>query len=392
MSAITIGHVKKRFFEGTHRSKPPVETYQDIAGLMDPVGVTDLVDISRFDRLGIPVACAKRPRAAIGGTRMHPGKGLNELQAEVSAMMGAVERYSAEYRGETMEYTSYEELGIARSVDPVDLILPEELEFGEKIHWTAGWDLLADEEVYVPSNAVFFPYNSLGMARSLFRGDPNGLAGGNDIEEAILYGLLEVIERDALSEAEAAGELGTRLEVDVDGEARRMIDCYEANGIAIHLWLIEGRTGLPVVAAAADDQITKDPAMLVIGSAAHPSPDVAVISALTEVARSRASLLTGGAKSAVRSMVMEKAGYERMKRINRAWFARAGEGALSALPDLSTSSIDGDIAVALNAVSAHSDRVCVCDLTRTTVPVVRVVVPGFSISCLDSHRRHKKKS
>lgn len=392
MSVITVGHVKKRFFEGTHRSKSPLETYQEIAGIMDEIGVAGVVDISRYDRLGIPVACAKRPGAAIGGPRMHPGKGLEALQAEVSAMMGAVERFSAEYRGDPMEYTSYEELGIARSVDPRDLILSEEMEFGEKIHWTAGWDLLADEEVFVPSNAVFFPYDTLGMARQIFRGDPNGLASGNVREEAILYGLLEVIERDALSEAEAAGELGSRLTVDTDGPARNLIDRFEARGIAIHLWLVRGRTGLPVVAAAADDHTTRDPAMLVIGSAAHSAPGVAVIGALTEVARSRANLLIGGRSNPARSMVMEKAGYERLKRINKIWFAPAEEVALSDLPDLSTSSIDGDIRLVMDEVSAHTDRICICDLSRTAVPVVRAVVPGFAISCLDSRRKRKRSS
>lgn len=385
--AITIRPVEKLYFDGTHRSRSPEETHAAVEPLMPEIGVTEIIDVTPLDRIGIPVFAAVRPGAARGAVRVHAGKGKEPIHARVSAMMEALERYCAEYRGDRMEYATYEEIGPGRAMHPEDLLLPRELKQGEKVHWTPGWDILNDEEIYLPSNAVFHPYDSLGMAFPLFRSDTNGLASGNVIEEAILHALFEVIERDALSTADAQRDLGRRLVIEKECAAREVLDRFEENGIAIHLWLLEGKTGVPTVAAAADDTVTKDPAMLVIGSGTHLSPEIAALRALTEVAQSRGSYLQGGRTDPQREMIIRKAGYERLKRINRMWFTDADAVEIAEIPDASTRRFDTDIRQVLEEVAVHTDRVCVCDLSRTAVPVVRVVVPGFEVSYMDPDRK-----
>ncbi len=388
MMTCTIRPVRKRYFDGTHRSRPPEETIADIRPLMSRIGVAEITDITHLDRIGIPVFSVFRPGAAPGAARVHTGKGKEPIHAEVSAMMEALERYCGEYHGDQMEYASFEEIGPGRAVHPEDLITPRRIGQGEKIHWTPSWDLLSGEEVYVPSNAVFHPYDSLGMAVSLFRSDAGGLAAGNVMEEAILQGMLEVIERDALSIAEQKRSLGRRLIIEHDCATRRVIDRFEENGVLLHLWLLEGRTGVPTVAAAADDTVTKDPAMLVIGSGAHTCPDIAALRAVTEVAQRRGSHLLGGRPNPRREAILQKVGYERLKRINRIWFA---DGAATVdirdVEDLSTQYFDRDIERILEEIRPHADRVCVCDLSRTPVPVVRIIIPGLGIFCMDRDRR-----
>jgi len=221
----------------------------------------------------------------------------------------------------------------------------------------------------------------------LFRSDSNGLASGNVIEEAILHALFEVIERDALSIADQEHDLGRRLIIGTECAAREILDRFEENGIDIHLWLLAGKTGIPTVAAAADDTVTKDPAMLVIGSGTHTCPEIAALRALTEVAQSRGSYLQGGRNDPQREMIIRKAGYERLKRINRMWFADADAVDIGDVPDLSTRRFDLDIGRVLQEVSPYTDRVCVCDLSRTPVPVVRAIIPGFEISYMDPDRK-----
>ncbi|MGI6022523.1 MAG: YcaO-related McrA-glycine thioamidation protein [Methanoculleus sp.] len=385
--AITIRPVKKQYFDGTHRYRSPGETHAAIEPLMAEIGVSEITDLTPLDRIGIPVFSAVRPGAARGAVRVHAGKGKEPLHARVSAMMEALERYCAEYRGDQMEYATYEEIGPGRAVHPEDLIIPRRLEPGEKIHWTPAWDILNDAEAYVPSNAVFHPYDSLGMTIPLFRSDSNGLASGNVMEEAILHALLEVIERDALSIADQRRNLGRRLTIENDCAAREVLDRFEDAGIDLHLWLLDGKTGIPTVAAAADDTVTKDPALIVIGSGAHTSPEIAALRALTEVAQSRGSYLQGGRTDPRREMIIRKAGYERLKRINRMWFADAETIDIKDVPDTSTDRFDLDIERVLQEISPHTDRVCVCDLSRTPVSVVRVVVPGFEVSYMDPDRR-----
>lgn len=389
--SFTFNHVKKCFFDGTHRSCSPEETLQVIGPLMDEIGVVSVEDVTSLDRLGIPCFSAFRPRAAIGAAKYHAGKGKGPLQAKVSAMMEAVERYSGEYHGDQMEYASFEELGPIRALNPADLILPRPLEKDEKIHWSRAVDILNDEEVLVPSNAVFHPYDCLGMTVPLFTSDTNGLAAGNVMEEAVLHALLEVIERDALSRAERLRDMGRRLAVGDDGPVGDLLDLFEGHGIAVHLWLLEGRTAIPTVAAAADDTVTKDPALLVMGAGTHPDPEIAALRALTEVAQSRASQLQGGSVNPARQDLIERAGYERMKRINAPWFRDAPAVRIEEIPNRATEYFDDDIRVVLDEVARTADRVLVYDLTRTAVPVVRVIVPGFEISHVNCERVSRRQ-
>ena len=389
---VRINRIKKVYFDGTHRVAAPEKTLEKIKPLMTEIGVVEVEDITNLDRLGIPVYSASRPGAKPGATRMHAGKGTRPVHAEVSAMMEAIERYSAEYRGENMIYESFEGMGLEIAVDPADLILPRPLESDEKLHWTPSWDLKNDEEIYIPSNAVFHPYDPIGMAQQLFRSDTNGLASGNVFEEAILHAIFEVIERDALSDAENARSMGKKIIIDRDGPAKELLDIFEDKGVQIHLWLIDAKTGVPTVAAAGDDTLTKDPSLLVMGSGTHLNPEIAVLRALTEVAQSRGSSLKGGREDPKRRMLIEKAGYDRLKRINRMWFTdEAGSIKLSGISDKSTEYIDEDLKITLEELKGHADRVCVCDLSKTPVPVVRVVIPGLEVSYMDKTRVRKRQ-
>ena len=386
---ISLRPTKKNFFHGTHRVCSPEETKLRIEPLMEEVGVTEISDITGKDRVGIPCYSAYRPHARRGGVKHHPGKGMDPLQSCVSAMMEAIERWSGEYHGDRMECASYEALGVHRAVDPADLILPRALEREEEIHWSPGYDLLNDMEVLVPSNAVFHPYDTLGMAFPLFQSGPTGLAAGNVIEEAILHGLLEVVERDAVSGAEKNRTFGLRLDVGTKGPAADLMQKYNDAGIVIHLWLVEGKTGIPTVAAAADDVQEKNPALLVTGAGTHTNPEIAAIKALTEIAQSRVTNIMG-TKIEVREEMLDKIGYDRLKRINRNWFSDAEEIGLESVPDISTPRIDTDISLVLDRIRPTAEQVCICDLSRTGIPVVRVVVPGYEISHLDKSRIKRK--
>jgi ribosomal protein S12 methylthiotransferase accessory factor len=75
-----------------------------------------------------------------------------------------------------------------------------------------------------------------------------------------------------------------------------------------------------------------------------------------------------------------------MKRINRKWFADALEVSLSSIADLSTPFVDDDIRLVLEELRPHVERVLVCDLTRTEIPVVRVIIPGLEVSTVNRDR------
>jgi len=388
---VEIGDGEKRFFLGAHRVKNPEETIAEMEPLMREMGALDLIDCTEKDRHGIPCFAIIRRRIGTAHPQVHVGRGITPVEAQASAIATAIERSSAEYRSDTMTLALYEQIGIKQAVNPADLILARPLEAEEKIHWSPAYDLLGKEEVYVPSNAVFLPYNTLGEARGLFASDPNGLAAGNTLDEAILSGLLEVLERDALSRAERTHTIGKRLSVQEPSPVQDLLGRFEGAGICIALWVLQGITRVPTVAAAADDPVTKDPGFLVMGAGTHPSPEAAAIQALTEVAQRRAIRIQGGVvASDERETFVQRIGYDRIKRLNREWFDPADSVSLRDLTDLSTPTIGGDLRLVIAELEGKVERVCVSDLTRTKVPVVRVIVPGLEVSSINKERVRRR--
>jgi len=234
---------------------------------------------------------------------------------------------------------------------------------------------------------VFHPY--LSGFGPLFRSNTNGLASGNTLEEAIFHGLMEVVERDALSLAEATRNTGSEIIVEPgDGLAYDLYSKFGKAGVDVKLWYLPTDTGIPTVLAAADDKELLDPALLVIGVGTHLDAKIAVLRALTEVAQSRATQIHGGREDTDREKVTRAIGYERMKRMNRHWYADSADKArIGALPDLSTDSHKGDIDKAVKMLKGIAAGVIVTDLTRPIgIPVVRVTVPGLEMYAIDRER------
>ncbi len=374
---------------GVPRTHTAEETYENAVSLTEEMGIAELLDITRKDHLGIPVWCTIRPRERLG--KVTAGAGMTTADARCAAMMATVERHSSVYPGGLMDIASYEEVGLTRAVDPEELILPRKLEFGEKLHWVTGQDLLYDEQVYVPANAVYHPYDPIGIANQLFRSDPNGLGAGNVAEEAILHGIYEVIERDALSRAETNRSLGKRFVPEEGTPAATLMETFAAEDVEVTMWLLDDSYGIPTVAAVADDTATRDPFMITMASFAHPDAGVAAVCTLLKLARNRASQIFTdeiGIQSG-RSSMVEKAGYERYKRINRIWFADGPTVSAEDIPVTRYATTDEELLAAIATVAPHTDRICIADLTRTPLPVWRVVIPGFEVSYIDPSRTKK---
>ncbi|OPY25473.1 MAG: YcaO-like family protein [Methanocella sp. PtaU1.Bin125] len=390
---ITLKETPKLYTKDTHRVVPPEETLKRVEKLLPDIGVTRVAEISGLDRIGIPVYSAIRPGSQQGAISVYAGKGATPVEARVSVIMESIERYSSEMQPadrKKIKVGTYEDLSAEFSaVPPQSLILPGMLLPGVRLDWYDGYDLMGKEEVKLPCNAIFHPYTS--TTGRLFRSNTNGLASGNTMEEAIFHGLMEVVERDALSLAEVTRDPGQAIAVgEDDGLVYEMYSKFGDANVDVKLWYLPTDTGIPTVLAATDDRELQDPAMLVIGVGTHLDARIAVLRALTEVAQSRATQIHGGREDTDRERITRTIGYERMKRLNRHWYADADSTlAVKDLPDLSTASHKGDIERSITQLKAKkiADRVIVTDLTRKIkVPVVRVTVPGLEMYAIDRER------
>ncbi|MCD1296182.1 YcaO-related McrA-glycine thioamidation protein [Methanocella sp. CWC-04] len=390
---ITLKYTPKGYTKDTHRVVPPEETLKKVEKLLPGIGVTRVAEISGLDRIGIPVYSAIRPASAKGAISVYAGKGASEVEAKVSVMMEAIERYSSEYQrsdSKRIKISSYEDLTKdGPAIDPDKLILPGKLLSGVKLDWVDGYDLISDVELFLPGNAVFHPYETISGSR-LFRSNTNGLASGNTMEEAIFHGLMEVVERDALSIAEATRDPGKEIILtEKDGIAFELYKKFCDANILVKLWYLPTDSGIPTVMAATDDRELMDPALLVMGVGTHLDARIALLRALTEVAQSRATQIHGAREDTNRDQISRSIGYDRMKRLNKHWYVENAEHVfLEDLPDLSTDSHKGDIEKSIEMLKNVVDNIIVTDLTRKKVgiPVVRVTIPGLEMFAIDRER------
>ncbi|MDD1772134.1 MAG: YcaO-related McrA-glycine thioamidation protein [Methanomassiliicoccales archaeon] len=383
----------KTYTKDGHRAVSPEATLRRVEPLLSKAGITRVADITDLDRIGIPVFSSIRPGAMEGAISIYNGKGASREQARVSAIMEAMERFSAEPRGERLRTDLMENmLSSENTVDPRELILPQMINMyvhQQPIAWVKGYDLIEGEDIWVPAVAVYHPYDSKNDLQ-LFRSNTNGLASGNNLEEAVLHGMCEVIERDAWSICEAKraprGELVVGDDCPVVSE---LMQKFRSQGVEVHLKDLTSDVGIPTIAAAADDVRMKDPALLNLGVGTHLSPRVAAIRALTEVAQSRCTQIHGAREDTTKADINRTVGYERMKRMNDMYFSTSNEVSLSDFQESDTKDILEDIeAVFDHLLDKGFERVIAVELTRPDlgIPVVRMIIPGMEIYAMDMDR------
>ncbi len=384
-----------KYFGCTHRAIPPKQTIENVKGKLRRIGVTRIAEITHLDRLGIPIYSAIRPLAAEGAISIYAGKGATKHQAKASAMMEAFERYSAEIN--KSDYENKFEVGIFRGmkgvINPNELVLPQLLFEVEKtpLDWVKAVEITDNQEYLVPANAVYHPYIPL-KGVSLFKSNTNGLASGNNIEEAIFHGIMEVVERDAWSIFEVNKKSKSEVNCEtVDNPLiRDMLSKFSKAGIEVKLIDLTADINITTIAAVSDDTTLKDAALLTLGVGTHLNPEVAVIRALTEVAQSRATQIHGTREDTTRAVFMRKAGYKRMKKINRHWFGEPEKIInLSEIKDRSKESFKEDLDVSIDLITKKGfKRILYVDLTRSEieVPVARVLIPGLEVYSVDPER------
>lgn len=151
------------------------------------------------------------------------GKGKTWSQAKTGALCEAVERYSLTYQGDEYYITgSLNDLG-SKAIHPNTCMNYSDKQFenrsklnkdGSKfyslvpirfdesldMHWTPVYSLTNEEFKYLPSSFCWAQYPADDERYLFAYPDSNGCAAGNSIEEAILQGFLELVERDSVAQ------------------------------------------------------------------------------------------------------------------------------------------------------------------------------------------------
>jgi ribosomal protein S12 methylthiotransferase accessory factor len=239
------------------------------------------------------------------------GRSGNPRTSRAIALLEALERYGcspADRR--TVVLASYTEVS-DRAVDPRTLGLhaPQQyaapgfrfrpFDVDKPYRWVWGWSFACQQPILVPESCAYYgiPYDQ-GPEKDHDHGFvlevSNGCALGGCLEEAILYGILEVAERDAFLLMWYARLAPPR--VDLATATDPVLPLLAASiaavsGLSVHVYDISVEQGIPCVCALA---VNPDPGngrpALALAAGSHVDPERAVRNALSELSPSLAAL------------------------------------------------------------------------------------------------------
>ncbi|MFF7636373.1 TOMM precursor leader peptide-binding protein [Kitasatospora sp. NPDC008050] len=218
--------------------------------------------------------------------------------SERVALFEAVERYTGmrPTGRRTVLRSSYEQLGPDRAVDPARLGLPDPAYHGHpasrtvpytprlELDWVHGWSLTQRRPLAVPEHVAYWDVPDPDRPRVVYESS-NGCGLGNSPQEAVLYGLFEVAERDAFLMAWHTATPLRRITLPADDpELRLLADRTALLGYQLLLLDATNDFGIPAVVAVCRYQGDHpDAPRVFLAAGAHHDPRSAIRSAVIEV-------------------------------------------------------------------------------------------------------------
>jgi len=282
------------------RALSPEETLARAKKMAPKLGVTRVTDVTRLDRVGVPVFMSIRPDAAPGSLCVNAGKVLRAIEAEVGAYMEAIEYAMAEVARTHVKPIAATARDVLDGRKRPDAILDLAPKLGKAIRLDAPMACVAMREIatgaraLVPAELVYLPYRPHARYRSLFGSSSNGLASGNTVREAIVHGLCELVERD-VSAFQAVRDTSALVDLDdVDGPAGELVATIRGAGLELFVRVVRSDFGILYFNAIVHDPDSFSPNLLNGGYGCHPHRSIAFVRAVCEAAQSRLSFIHGG--------------------------------------------------------------------------------------------------
>ncbi|RUM98616.1 hypothetical protein EET67_07500 [Pseudaminobacter arsenicus] len=262
------------------------------------LGITRLADIAGLDRIGLPVVQAIRPAALSEVTAL--GRGGTLARATIGAIMESCERYFAEVIPAWRVFTAKaEELAVEPGLFE-GAVRPEGADGWRRryLPWIMGIELPSGTPAPVPFELVHTRYTHPPPdGDGVFTRSTTGLACHHSAGEALLHGLFECIERDALARAfQTHGFFDRfRLEPSNTDETAKLLQVAGNAGISAAFWQPPSPTGLPVVWCQTIEAGSARPilALPTEGYSARGSIEAACKDALREALVTRAATVSG---------------------------------------------------------------------------------------------------
>jgi oxazoline/thiazoline synthase len=326
------------------------------------------------------------------------GKGSTAEQGEASALMEAIERYSGIFQGDEIRMSRrFTDFPAGDAILPNDVLLfsdaqyqhrlaptsdmhdshpvPAPFDQSAKVDWSPVWSLRDQRFKYLPTSLLYFFYGG----PDAFHADSNGCAAGNTVEEAIVQGFLELVERD--SYAIWWYNRVQHAEVDLgqfhDSYVRDLQTQLAETGRRLWVLDVTSDLGVPTYVAILH-WMQNGQENIEFGSGAHFDKRIALLRALTELNQFLSIGLMGGGTGEKSSLD----GITPLRLQDHAFLTPSPDaadqpdaGAMLGPLDNTRQQVDACVDIARRAGLDF----LVLNQTRPDieVPVVRVIVPGL---------------
>jgi ribosomal protein S12 methylthiotransferase accessory factor len=260
--------------------------------------------------------------------------------------------------------------------------VPEPFDERAVLDWTPMWSLLTGEKKLLPTSMLYFRPEG-APEQATCRADSNGNAAGTCLEDAIMQGAFELVERDAVAIwwYNRTRQPGVDLESFDDPWIAGVPELYRRLGREVWLLDVTSDLGIPVMAALSR-RMDKPAEDIMFGFGAHFDPRIAARRALTELGQLLPSVV--GAKAGCDD-------YEAMEPYLISWWRTATvRNQPYLLPD--SEQVPRTAASYRHFPARSLDVGPICDIARNAgldilvldqtrpdigMPVVKIVVPGL---------------
>ncbi|HVX15483.1 MAG TPA: TOMM precursor leader peptide-binding protein [Pirellulales bacterium] len=337
---------------------------------------------------------------------MSAGKGTTDAQARASGLCEGLERHSGVFRGdEPRRLTRLSDLGES-GIDPRACLLFSDRQYRlrdewnqtgshynfvplpfdptAEMEWSPVWSLSRQQARWLPTAFCYYDYPQPKEQR-FCNACSNGNAAGNTIEEAVLQGFLELVERDSV-----ALWWYNRLRrpgVDLASFAEPYLDelCRYLATRGREVAVLDLTADMEIPVFAAWSRQTGGPhEEIVFGFGAHLDARIALLRAVTEMNQMLSYLLQVPAERVYQDHVTDDETVRWLKTatLENQPYLRPGGDALRTIHDyraIRNDDLIDDVHHCRSLVERRGMEMLVLDQTRPEIglPVVKVIVPGL---------------
>lgn len=278
-----------------HYKNPILHNNQLLSNLEKKLAVSRISYLTPLDKINVPVINLCLPNRA--RESFCAGKGHTIEQALISSFMEGVEYRVCDGKHLTFlkGLTNLQMLGLKKNVIKLDdMHAPhlKELSLTKKYDWVECIELSSFKKVWLPKE-IMTVTDHLPNKNALNKfPSTNGMASGLHPVDAILHGLLELVERDAFCISNFTSPKKIEIK-SIDLKLKKLVTKIQQKGIEVLIFDITSDLDIPTLEVYLIEQMTPEKFAIHQGQASHFNISIALDKALLEATQVRLTYFAG---------------------------------------------------------------------------------------------------